>query len=141
MKDPNQPVIRYAEVLLLYAEALVRGNGSQAEALTNIDLVRERAKGPGDNTGNFKTARTLMSEKGWMALELIQYERRAELAGEGDRWFDLVRSGRAAATLFAPANPRNGNFSTQDLYLPIPQRDIDITGGKLTAYPDESLFQ
>ncbi|HYC84025.1 MAG TPA: RagB/SusD family nutrient uptake outer membrane protein [Chryseosolibacter sp.] len=141
LKDANQPYIRFAEVLLMCAEALVRGTGSEQEALSYIDVVRERAKGPGNNTGNFKTASTLMSENGWTALELIWYERRAELAGEGDRWFDLVRSGRAASTLFPSGDPRAENFSAQDLYLPAPQREVDITNGQLTTYPDPSLFK
>ncbi|HNC13197.1 MAG TPA: RagB/SusD family nutrient uptake outer membrane protein, partial [Cyclobacteriaceae bacterium] len=130
-----------ADVLLMYAEALERGNGSASEAMTYIDMVRERAAGPGDNTGSFRTAAELMTDEGWTLLEVIWYERRAELAGEGDRWFDLVRSGRADANVFSPANPRNGNFSTDDLFLPIPQRDVDLTGGKLTPYPDASLFE
>lgn len=143
LKDANQPVIRYADVLLMCAEALERGNGSSAEAQTYVDMVRERAKGPGDNTGNFTTASQLMTAQGWSLLEVIWYERRAELAGEGDRWFDLVRSGRATAGLFLlpTGNPRPDNFSSQDLYLPIPQHDVDITNGGLTPYPDESLFQ
>lgn len=141
LKDANQPYIRYADVLLMCAEALVRGNGSATEALGYVDQVRERAKGPGDNTGNFKTASTVMAEQGWTALELIWYERRAELAGEGDRWFDLVRSGRASATLFPSSDLRATNFSDQDLYLPIPQRETDITNGKLTSYPAAELFQ
>ena len=142
LKDANQPYIRYADVLLMYAEAITRGsNPNDAEAKGAIDQVRERAKGPGDNTGNFRTADDLMAEEGFTLLEVIWYERRAELAGEGDRWFDLVRSGRADATLFDPTDLRNGNFSTQDLYLPIPQRDVDLTSGGLTPYPDPSLFQ
>ncbi|MBL7840100.1 MAG: RagB/SusD family nutrient uptake outer membrane protein [Cyclobacteriaceae bacterium] len=141
LKDANQPVIRYADVLLMYAEALERGNGSSSEAMTYVDMVRERAAGPGDNTGSFRTTAELMTDEGWTLLEAIWYERRAELAGEGDRWFDLVRSGRANANVFSPANPRNGNFSTDDLFLPIPQRDVDLTGGKLTPHPDQSLFQ
>lgn len=141
LKDANQPVIRYADVLLMYAEALERGTGSAATAMTYVDMVRERAKGPGDNTGNFITTSQLMANQGWTLLQAIWYERRAELAGEGDRWFDLVRSGRATASLFPPGNLRNANFSAQDLYLPIPQRDVDITNGGLTPYPDESLFQ
>jgi hypothetical protein len=140
LKDANQPYIRYADVLLMAAEALVRGNGSQPEALGYIDFVRERAKGPGNNTGTFKTAATLMIEKSWTALDVIWYERRAELAGEGDRWFDLVRSGRATAAVF-PDALRKGNFSQDDLYLPIPQHDIDISNGQLTAYPSAELFQ
>ena len=90
--------------------------------MTLCQQVRERAKGPGNNTGNFKTAATLMTEKSWTALDVIWYERRAELAGEGDRWFDLVRSGRASASLFGNADPRNANFTQEDLYLPIPQQ-------------------
>jgi starch-binding outer membrane protein, SusD/RagB family len=140
LKDPNQPVIRLADVFLMYAEALVRGNSTQAEALTYVDKVRERAKGPGDNTGSFKTAATLMSEKSWSALDVIWYERRAELAGEGDRWFDLVRSGRASASLFPDGDLRKANFSETDLYLPIPQNDLNLSNGNLTAYPDPSLF-
>jgi len=140
LKDANQPYIRYADVLLMYAEALARGTGSASEAMTYIDMVRERAKGPGDNTGNFITTSTLMANQGWSLLEAIWYERRAELAGEGDRWFDVVRSGRATADLFPAGDLRRSNFSIEDLYLPIPQREIDITGGGLTEYPDPSLF-
>ena len=140
LKDPNQPYIRYADVLLMYAEALVRGNGSQALAMDAIDLVRERAKGPGDNTGSFRTAATIMTDEGWTLLEVIWYERRAEFAGEGDRWFDLVRSGRANKNLFDPADLRNGNFGSQEEYLFIPQKEVDLTGGGLTPYPDPSLF-
>jgi hypothetical protein len=82
-----------------------------------------------------------MAAQNWTLQEVIWYERRAELAGEGDRWFDLVRSGRAAATLFDPTDLRKNNFDVNDLYLPIPQTDIDITSGGLTAYPDPSLFK
>jgi hypothetical protein len=141
LKDANQPYIRYADVLLMAAEALVRGNGSQTDAMTYVDMVRERAKGPGSNAGNFKTSSILMSEQGWTLLDVIWYERRAELAGEGDRWFDLVRSGRATAGLFGSGDLRGTNFDASDLYLPVPQREVDITGGELTAYPDQSLFQ
>lgn len=141
LKDANEPVIRYADVLLMYAEALVRGTGSAANAMAAVDLVRERAKGPGNNAGNFRTAQDLMSDEGWTLLEVIWYERRAELAGEGDRWFDLVRSGRAAATIFPNGDIRNTNFDTNDQYLPIPQTEIDFMGGNLTPYPDPSLFQ
>ncbi len=141
LKDANQPYIRYADVLLMYAEALTRGSGSQSDAMNAIDLVRERSKGPGDNTGSFRTVADLMSDEGWTLLEVIWYERRAELAGEGDRWFDLVRSGRATADVFDNADLRNANFTVEDLYLPIPQREVDLTSGGLTPYPSESLFQ
>ncbi|MGK7392342.1 MAG: RagB/SusD family nutrient uptake outer membrane protein [Candidatus Cyclobacteriaceae bacterium M2_1C_046] len=137
-KDPNEPIIRYADVLLMYAEALIRGTGSSAEALTYIDMVRERASGPGDNAGSFKTAQEVMNQQGWSALDLIWYERRAEFAGEGDRWFDLVRSGRAEAQLFGS---RGDNFSTDRMFLAAPQKDIDNSAGSITEYPATNLFQ
>lgn len=140
-KDANQPYIRYAEVLLMYAEALVRGTGADADAHTYINMVRERAFGPGNNDGNYRTSQDLMTDEGLTLLEVIWYERRAELAGEGDRWFDLVRSGRAAASLFPNNDLRATNFSEQSMYLPAPQVDVDFTGGIITPYPDASLFQ
>lgn len=139
-KDANIYVIRYSEVLLLLAEAQHRGGGSDANAMANIDIVRERAAGPGDNTGNFRTASQVMSDMGWSLLDLIWYERRAELAMEGDRWYDLVRSGRAGASLFAGDPVRSANFSEEDLWLPIALEELTVAPN-LTEFPDQSLFQ
>jgi len=140
-KDDNIYSIRYADVLLMLAEALHRGSGSDNEAMTYIDIVRERAAGPGDNTGNFRTAQQLMSEMNWTLLEVIWYERRAEFALEGDRWFDLVRSGRATANLFEGDNIRGSNFNENThLWLPISLEETTVASN-LTEYPDASLFQ
>ncbi len=139
-KDPNQHAIRYADVLLMLAEALHRGTGSDAEAMTYIDLVRERAAGPGDNSATFRTASDVMAAEGWDLLELIWYERRAELAGEGDRWYDLVRSGRATGDLFSGDPIRSANFTTDDVYIPISLEETTISTN-ITTYPDASLFQ
>lgn len=138
-KDPNTYVIRYAEVLLLLAEAVHRSGQSDAEALGYIDEVRERAAGPGDNTGNFRTGQQVMNDEGWSLLDLIWYERRAELAMEGDRWFDLVRSGRADASLFEGDPIRENNFDQDDLWLPIALEETSVAPN-LTTYPDPSLF-
>lgn len=139
-KAHNTFPMRYANVLLMLAEANVRGNGSDSDALNHIDQVRERAAGPGDNTGTFKTAATVKSEQGWSTLDLIWYERRAEFAMEGDRWFDLVRSGRANSGLFAGDPIREGNFDESDLWLPI-SLDETAVATELTEFPDASLFQ
>lgn len=139
-KDANTYVIRYADVLLMLAEATHRSNGNAAEAMGYIDQVRERAAGPGNNTGNFKTAQTLMTEKGWNLQQLIWYERRAELALEGDRWYDLVRSGRAAKSLFAGDPIRESNFEDKHLWLPISLEETTVARS-LTEYPDASLFK
>jgi len=137
-KDPNTYSIRYADVLLMLAEALTRGTGSQSEAMTYIDMVRERAAGPGDNSGNFTTAQNLMTQQNWSLLDVIWYERRAELAGEGDRWFDLVRSGRATADLFGAE--KGANFSQEKIYLPI-SYDETTVAKNITTYPDAGLFE
>lgn len=75
----NWPVYRYAEVLLLLAEALEE-QGKDGEAITLLNQVRTRA-GLGAATGNLG--------------EAIFNERRVELAFENKRWFDLVRTGQA----------------------------------------------
>ena len=139
-KALNTHSIRYADVLLMLAEALHRGNGSDGSAMNHIDVVRERAAGPGDNTGNFKTAQDIMSEQGWSLLDLIWYERRAELAGEGDRWFDLVRSGRANSSLFSGDGSKENNFSDQHLWLPISLEETQVAQS-LTTFPDADLFK
>ncbi|MFT5264635.1 MAG: hypothetical protein ACI8YQ_003381, partial [Polaribacter sp.] len=139
-KAHNTFPMRYANVLLMLAEANVRGTGSESDALGYIDIVRERAAGPGDNTGNFRTAATVMSDEGWSALDLVWYERRVELAGEGDRWFDLVRSGRAAASLFPAGDLRQANFTDASLWLPISLEETTVAT-ELTTMPDASLFQ
>ena len=141
LKDPNHVYMRYADVLLMAAEALVRGTGSDVTAMTHVDEVRERGAGPGDNTGSFRTAADLMTDEGWTLLEVIWYERRVELALEGDRWFDLVRSGRLESSLWDSGDLRASNLDPQtSSYLPIPQREITATNGALTVYPEASLF-
>jgi hypothetical protein len=79
----NWKVIRYADVLLMYAEAL-NENGKTIEALTEMNKVRVRA-------GVAEYQDLTQSE----TREAIYLERRLELAFEGHRWFDLVRTGRA----------------------------------------------
>jgi len=139
-KALNSHVFRYADILLMLAEALHRGGGSDAEAMQHINLVRERAAGPGDNTGNFRDASTVMADEGWNLLDLIWYERRAELACEGDRWFDLVRSGRASSNLFTNDGNKAANFNEDHKWLPIAFEETQIGTG-LTTLPDPSLFQ
>lgn len=83
----NWKVVRYADVLLMYAEAL-NENGKTAQALAPLNLVRVRAGLPAYAALTQTTAR-----------DNIALERRFELAFEGHRWFDLVRTGKALAEL------------------------------------------
>ncbi len=138
-KDDNIYSIRYADVLLMRAEALHRGSGQDNEAMQLIDQVRERAAGP--DATSFRTSAEVMSDEGWSLLDLIWYERRAEFALEGDRWFDLVRSGRANGSLFAGDPIRGNNFNPDiHLWLPITLEETSVAPN-LTQFPDASLFQ
>lgn len=83
----NWRVIRYADVLLMYAEAL-NENGKTSEALTNLNRVRTRAK-----VGTYSNLTQADTR------EKIYLERRLELSSEGQRWFDLVRTGRAVSVM------------------------------------------
>ncbi|WP_373520954.1 RagB/SusD family nutrient uptake outer membrane protein [Aquiflexum sp.] len=85
--NANFPVIRYADVLLMLAEAL-NENNKTGEALNYLNLVRARA-GVSTYSG-ISQAET---------RDLIELERRLELNMEGHRWFDLIRWGKALQVL------------------------------------------
>ncbi|MGH7481416.1 MAG: RagB/SusD family nutrient uptake outer membrane protein [Longimicrobiales bacterium] len=114
-EDPH--VIRYAEVLLILAEALAEQNGpgDLAEAAGYVNDVRARS---GATAFAFVPGVTTQQA----VLDVIYEERRLELAFEGDRWFDLVRTGRAAATL-------GEFFDPHEVLWPIPQSELDVAGG------------
>lgn len=106
----NYKVIRYADVLLMAAEAHAQ-LGAEQQARDLVNLVRNRV-GMGD----------IMSS-GTQLLDDIYRERRLELSGEGHRFFDLVRTGRAAAEI--------DNFvAGKHELFPIPQVEIDLAGGR-----------
>ncbi|MBA4141074.1 MAG: RagB/SusD family nutrient uptake outer membrane protein [Segetibacter sp.] len=83
----NWKVIRYADVLLMYAEAL-NENGKTPEALKWLNMVRVRA--------GLQSYSDLTQDA---ARDNIYLERRLELSFEGHRWFDLVRTGRALSVM------------------------------------------
>jgi starch-binding outer membrane protein, SusD/RagB family len=113
-KESNQdfPLIRYADVLLMHAEALNELDQS-ADAHEYLNTVRNRA-GLDDLSGLSKTD----------FLDAVLHERRLEFAAEGHRWFDLVRTGKLE-TLVPLAKP--GVIPQSRHYLfPIPQRERDV---------------
>ena len=108
-------VIRYADVLLKYAEAL-NESGNTADAAQYVNLVRNRA-GLGNTTA---TSQAEMQAA-------IEMERRFEFIGEGHRWFDLKRYGTAVETMnswFAETG-KNVVIDETKLLLPVPQSQID----------------
>lgn len=145
----NVDFIRYADVLLMKAEALIQLDRWD-EALPIINQVRSRAAsstqrpldaGATDiyNIGLY----TSFSGKE-DAFKALKFERRLEFAMEGARFYDLVRWGEAEEVLNAYLEEEstkrdylsNALFTAgRDEYYPIPQREIDFTGGLYIQNP------
>lgn len=104
--------IRLADTYLLEAEALIRGGGDQSRAQSLLDAVRARVGLPSVPA----------------TLGNIYNERRLELATEGHRWFDLVRTGQAATVL-----AKQGFQAGKNEVLPIPLQELNNT--KLVQNP------
>ena len=123
----NVRILRYADVVLMYAEA-ANEMGNSAEASAKLEMVRARARG--ENSSILPRVTTADQA---LLRDAIRKERRIELAMEHDRFFDLVRWGIAAATLQAAGKP---NFNAaRDQVLPIPQTQIDLSKNVLTQNP------
>jgi len=124
--DNDWIVLRYADVLLLYAEAL-NETGKSTEALPYVNMVRARA------------GLTVLTSQNQSILRLtIENERRLELSYEGHRWFDLVRTGRLLPVMNAfyqkykaipstAQNPNNGLF-------------VNSGGSQVQVQPFQVLF-
>lgn len=120
----NVRVIRYAEVLLMNAEA-ANELGNSAQALASLELVRARARG----TSTTILPKITTTDKAALRTAIWQ-ERRVELAMEFDRYFDVIRQGRAA-TVFGP----KGWKANKNEVWPIPQTEIDLSAGLLVQNP------
>jgi hypothetical protein len=106
----NFKVIRYADVLLMAAEAHNRKSSPNDElARQYLNEVRDRVDMPH------------VESSGSALTEAIYHERRVEFAGEGQRFFDLVRTGKAAGEI---AGFKTGKHEV----FPIPQVEIDLAG-------------
>ena len=106
--ENNYRYIRYADILLMAAEANNRGGLSDSKAQTYLNQVRSRA------------GVSSVSETGSALTQAIWDERRLEFAGEGHRFFDLVRTGQAV-------NEISGFVAGKHEVFPIPQTEIDIS--------------
>ncbi|MCB0519931.1 MAG: RagB/SusD family nutrient uptake outer membrane protein [Saprospiraceae bacterium] len=118
----NLRLLRYADILLIAAEAL-NENGKAADALGYLEQVRKRARG----SNNFILPEVTTTDQAELR-EKIRHERRVELAMEQHRWFDLLRWGIAGEVMRAAGK----NFvDAKHELLPLPQSEIDLTGGNL----------
>lgn len=143
----NRIILRYADVVLMRAEALIELN-REGDARPLINQIRERAR----STTFIPYAQNLKISaypaEGWTqeyARQALRWERRLELAMEGQRFFDLVRWGIVANVMnsyFSTESMRRdadgesrsylkeGKFDkNQDEYIPIPQQQINFTEG------------
>lgn len=145
----NRDIIRYADVLLWQAEALIE-LGRPDEALSLINQIRERAAQStgklvdiqGAPTGNFKTEiyKPGVNCPAWtqeFARKALRFERRLEFSQEGIRFFDLVRWGNASEVInkyLEKEKTRRGAYlqeakftKNRDEYFPIPKAQINFS--------------
>ena len=120
----NFRVLRYSDILLMNAEA-ANELGNSAQAISSLELVRARAR-----QGNTSILPKVTSTDQATLRNAIWKERQVELAMEYDRYFDVIRQGRAA-TVFGP----KGWKANKNEVWPIPQTEIDLSGGVLTQNP------
>lgn len=141
----NYNIIRYADVLLMAAEAEIEV-GTLEKAREYINLVRTRAANPlgfvlkaGKPAANYVISNyTAAFASQAVARTAVRFERKLELSGEGHRFYDLVRWGVAEPTLNAfityeaaklPTAYAGAKFTAgRDEYLPIPLTQIDYQG-------------
>lgn len=117
----NFPVMRYSEVLLIYAEALNEANqGPTQEAYDAVNALRIRARNGDDGVLPEYSGLNYQEFR-----EAVWKEKRLETVNEGHRWFDLVRTGRLIEKINEAkgdkANPQEFNY-----LFPIPQRERDL---------------
>jgi len=138
----NVIVLRFADVLLMFAEADYKKNGTISdEGLTAINRVRQRARGLNSNGSPVPASATpgfndyVTSD---ITIDEILTERARELCFEFQRWFDLARTGKFETFLekTRPANDTkivntSTSFNPEKNYLfPIPQSEIDLSTNK-----------
>jgi starch-binding outer membrane protein, SusD/RagB family len=114
-------VMRYAEVFLIYAEALNEiGSSPSTDAYYYLNRIRQRARGA--STTVLPDLSGLSKEEFRLA---VWKERRCEFVNEGHRWFDLVRTGKLEANV-SKAKPGKAAPTSTNYVFPIPQRELDL---------------
>lgn len=144
----NYCIIRYSDIVLLKAEALIEQNKQLDEARTLINDVRKKAQRSIDGSytpqdldpfnANYNVG--LYPSEGWTqeyARKAVRMERRLELAMEGNRWFDLLRWNTAVSTVNAYMQSEKryhtyyaGNSISEDeLYFSVPYEEVNNSNG------------
>lgn len=143
----NYIIVRYADVLLMKAEALIEQNKDLEQARNLINQVRQKAARSVDASYQPVDCNPMIASyeigqypaTGWnqaYARKAVRMERRLEMAMEGLRWFDLVRWGIAVETVNAyyasevkfRSYYTGANLSEDEIYFPIPVNQADNAG-------------
>jgi hypothetical protein len=134
-QDVNWPIYRYADVLLMYAEALNEQGQSDA-AIGYVNMVRARARNGNGAENRAEPADLPTGLDQATTRAAIFNERKFELAFEGKRWFDLVRQGFATFQAAETTDPTviTANVQPTRMLWPIPQVQIDLNS-QLTQNP------
>ena len=122
----NIRIIRLSDAYLMYAEAIY--NSDPTTAIEYVNKVRTRARGTAAATVVPDLPNSLTGQD---LLDAIYHERRVELAGEGFRFHDLVRTDRAGALL----SPYGFTQGTNEI-MPLPINEITLSNGVLTQNPN-----
>jgi starch-binding outer membrane protein, SusD/RagB family len=125
--DYNYPDFRYAEVLLIAAEALAETVGVNAEALGYVNQVRARARNAAGRQNTFPANVTGTPTKDEF-INLVMEERRLELSFEFKRWYDIKRRKLGDQAFKSPnaLEPRPNFDANRDYLFPIPKTEIDL---------------
>ena len=126
----NVRLLRYADVVLMYAEASneLGGDANITAARNALNTVRARAR-----AGNASLLPDVTTTDQSLLRAAIRHERRIELAMEHDRFFDIVRWGIAGQVM---QDAGKANFvESRDKWLPIPQTQLDLSAGVLKQNP------
>lgn len=145
------PLLKYSDLLLWKAEALIE-TGDVAGGIEIINQIRLRAKNtpyvkdfdnPSQDAANYHIETYSGGISQEQAIEALRFERRLELANEGHRFYDLVRWGIADTYISEYVSQEQArrpylagaSLEPHQYYLPIPQIEIDASGGVYTQRP------
>lgn len=119
------PIIRYADILLMYAEALNEAGGPTPEAYDAVNMIRRRGYGLAITSPSDVDLPAGLDQEAFR--QAVWKERRWEFGGEYHRWFDLKRTGRLMPVVSDYLNSVEGTstFEEKHLLYPIPQTEID----------------
>lgn len=135
--DHNYAAFRYAEVLLMAAEASVEVNGPNAEAVSYVNAVRARARNHAGVQGTFPADVPASGLDKAALIDLILEDRRLELAFEYKRWYDIKRRDLGDAVFKGPDSMEpHANFDkNRDYLMPLPRLELQINPNLLPQNP------